>query len=149
VSLRGAPLRVQGFPPVGRSGLQQFPVAPGNPRSTLEACPAFHQRGDAIRGPVFYSFLALVLHKELHRRLDAARHSCAWSDIQEDLRALPEIALGGNGKRFALRSQCLGSGTSVFKAVGGCHSPCHPGACPTGGVCSAENSRWAYTSTAA
>ena len=87
-------------------------------KSTFETRPVFHQRDDTIRGHVFCSFLALVLRKELYRRLDRAGHAFEWSDIKQDLSALQEIVIEENGKRFALRSQCLGTCSSVFRAVG-------------------------------
>jgi transposase len=81
--------------------------------------PIFHQRDETIRGHVFCSFLALVLRKELYRRLEAAGHSgFEWSDIKQDLKALQEITFEENGKKLAVRSQCLGTCGKVFQAVG-------------------------------
>jgi len=87
-------------------------------KSTFETRPVFHQRDDTIRGHVFCSFLALVLRKELYRRLEAAGHSFEWSEIKQDLSALQEVVIEDSGKRFAVRTQCLGTCTSVFRAVG-------------------------------
>ncbi len=87
-------------------------------KSTFETRPVFHQRDDTIRGHVFCSFLALVLRKELYRRLEAAGHSFEWSEIKQDLSALKEVVIEDSGKRFAVRTQCLGTCTSVFRAVG-------------------------------
>ena len=39
-------------------------------KSVLETRPVYHQKDENIRGHVFCSFLALVLRKELDRRLD-------------------------------------------------------------------------------
>jgi len=44
-------------------------------KSRLETRPIFHKCDETIRGRVFCSFLALVLKKELYRRLDAAGNS--------------------------------------------------------------------------
>ena len=41
-------------------------------KSVLDTRPVFHKRDETIRGHVFCSFLALVLRKELDRRLEAA-----------------------------------------------------------------------------
>jgi len=41
-----------------------------NIKSILETRPVYHQKDENIRGHVFCSFLALVLRKELDRRLE-------------------------------------------------------------------------------
>ena len=87
-------------------------------KSLLETRPIYHQRDDAIRGHVFCSFLSLVLRKELERRLDERGHSFEWADIKQDLNALQETIIEDNGKRLAVRSQCLGTCGKVFQAVG-------------------------------
>jgi transposase len=87
-------------------------------KSMLETRPVFHQRDETIRGHVFCSFLALALKKELDRRLHTAGHSLEWADIKQDLKALQETTVEDEGKRLAIRSQCLGTGGKVFQAVG-------------------------------
>ncbi|NTV59019.1 MAG: IS1634 family transposase [Deltaproteobacteria bacterium] len=87
-------------------------------KSILETRPIFHQRDDTIRGHVFCSFLALVLKKELYRRLDASGHDFEWADIKQDLQALQETVIVENGKRIAIRSQCQGTCAKVCQAVG-------------------------------
>jgi hypothetical protein len=67
---------------------------------------------------VFCSFLALVLKKELDRRLDEAGHSFEWADIKQDLKALQETIVEDNGKSLAIRSECVGICGKVFQAVG-------------------------------
>ena len=56
-------------------------------KSILETRPIFHKRDETIRGHVFCSFLALVLRKELDRRLEKAGHCFEWADIKRDLKA--------------------------------------------------------------
>ena len=87
-------------------------------KSLLETRPVYHHRDATIRGHVFCSFLALVLKKELYRRLDAAGHTFEWADIKQDLNALRETVLDEAGKRLAVRSQCLGTCGKVFQSVG-------------------------------
>jgi hypothetical protein len=87
-------------------------------KSLLETRPIYHHRDATIRGHVFCSFLALVLKKELYRRLDGAGHTFEWADIKQDLSALRETILNEDGKRLAVRSQCLGTCGKVFQAVG-------------------------------
>ncbi len=87
-------------------------------KSVLETRPVYHQKDENIRGHVFCSFLALVLRKELDRRLQEAGQSFEWADIKQDLKALQEVAIEDNGKSLALRTECLGTCGKVFKAVG-------------------------------
>jgi len=87
-------------------------------KTIFETRPVFHQRGDTIRGHVFCSFLALVLRKELQRRLETSGYVFEWADIKQDLKALQEILIQENGKCLAIRSQCIGTCGKVFQAVG-------------------------------
>jgi transposase len=87
-------------------------------KSLLETRPIFHKCDESIRGHVFCSFLALLLKKELYRRLDAAGNSFEWSDIKQDLKSLQEVTLDEDGKRLAIRTQCQGTCGKVFQAVG-------------------------------
>jgi transposase len=87
-------------------------------KSILETRPIYHQTDKAIRGHVFCSFLALVLRKELELRLEKAELELKWSDIKQDLSALHQIQIEENGKRFTIRSECLGCCGKVFQAVG-------------------------------
>ena len=87
-------------------------------KSILDTRPIFHQRNETIKGHIFSSFLALVLIKELYRRLEKAGHNFEWADIKQDLSALQEITLEDNGKKLAIRSACKGVCGKVFQAVG-------------------------------
>jgi transposase len=87
-------------------------------KSVLDTRPIFHQRDETIRGHVFCSFLALVLVKEMYRRLEKMGHDFEWADIVQDLSALEEITLEDNGRRLAVRSACKGTCGKVFQAVG-------------------------------
>ena len=86
-------------------------------KSILETRPIFHQRDDTIRGHVFCSFLALLLKKELFRRLEEAGHDLEWSDIVQDLEALQETVIEENGRRLAIRTECQGTCSKIFQAV--------------------------------
>lgn len=87
-------------------------------KSLLETRPVYHQRDENIRGHVFCSFLALVLRKELHRRLEEQGHSFQWADIKQDLKSLQEVLIEDNGKSLALRTQCVRTCGKIFQAVG-------------------------------
>ncbi len=86
-------------------------------KSILETRPVYHQRDENIRGHVFCSFLALVLRKELERRLNQAGHLFEWSDIKQDLKALQQVTIEEDGKYFAIRSECKGHCGKIFQAV--------------------------------
>ena len=87
-------------------------------KSLLETRPVFHKRDETIRGHVFCSFLALVLKKELYRRIEAAGNSFEWSDIKRDIKALQEVTIEEDGKSLAIRTQCEGTCGKVFQSVG-------------------------------
>lgn len=86
-------------------------------KSMLDTRPVYHQCDENIRGYVFCSFLALVLRKELERRLNDAGHIFEWADIKQDLKALQQITLEEDGKCFAIRSECKGHCGKIFQAV--------------------------------
>jgi len=87
-------------------------------KSLLDTRPIFHQKDQTIRGHVFCSFLALVLRKELDRRLVAADHQFEWAEIKQDLKALQSITIEEKGRRLAIRSQSKGVCGKIFQAVG-------------------------------
>ena len=87
-------------------------------KTLLETRPVFHQRDENIRGHVFCSFLALILRKELERRLNNAGHDFEWTDIKQDLEALQIVDIEEDGKRFAIRTECQGNCGKIFQAVG-------------------------------
>lgn len=87
-------------------------------KSVLNTRPVFHKCDETIRGHVFCSFLALVLRKELDRRLEKAGHRFEWADIKQDLRALQEITIEEKSRKLAVRTICLGTCGKVFQAVG-------------------------------
>jgi transposase len=87
-------------------------------KSLLETRPIFHKRDETIRGHVFCSFLALILKKELYRRIEATGNSFEWSEIKQDLKSLQQVTIEQEGKRLAIRTQCQGTCGKVFQAVG-------------------------------
>ena len=87
-------------------------------KSLLTTRPIFHQKDRTIRGHVFCSFLALVLRKELDRRLSKAGHRFEWAEIKQDLKALQRVTIEEDGKRLSIRSQSQGICGKIFQAVG-------------------------------
>ena len=86
-------------------------------KSLLDTRPVYHQNDANIAGHVFCSFLALVLRKELDRRLADSKHRFEWSDIKQDLKALKRVEIEENGTRFAIRSDCKGVCGKIFQSV--------------------------------
>jgi transposase len=86
-------------------------------KSMLETRPVYHQRDENIIGHVFCSFLALVLRKELEKRLNHAGHVFEWSDIKQDLKALSQVTIEEGDKRFIIRSESKGHCGKIFQAV--------------------------------
>lgn len=87
-------------------------------KSVLDTRPIFHKCDETIRGHVFCSFLALVLRKELDRRLEAAGHQFEWADIKRDLKALQEVTVEESGRSLIVRTACVGNCGKVFQSVG-------------------------------
>ena len=77
-------------------------------KSVLDTRPIFHKRDETIRGHVFRSFLALVIRKELDRRLESAGHCFEWADIKQDLKALQEITIEDGGKPLSSAANATG-----------------------------------------
>jgi len=87
-------------------------------KSLLETRPIFHQKDRTIRGHVFCSFLALVLRKELDRRLLKNGHRFEWAEIKQDLKALQRVTIEEDGRRLSIRSRSQGVCGKVFQSVG-------------------------------
>ena len=87
-------------------------------KSLLETRPVFHQNGEAIRGHIFCSFLALLLRHELMERLKKRDEQPEWSDIIRDLAALQEVEVEQDGERYRLRLPLQGVCGKVLQAVG-------------------------------
>jgi transposase len=87
-------------------------------KSVFETRPIYHQRDENIRGHVFCSFLALVLRKELDRRLKEAGYHFEWADIKQDLKSLQEVVIDDNSKSLSVRTECVGTCGKVFQSVG-------------------------------
>ena len=87
-------------------------------KSLLTTRPIFHKMDETIRGHVFCSFLALVLRKELDKRLEQLGMDYEWNDIKQDLTALREVILTEDQSQLSIRTSCRGICADVFKAVG-------------------------------
>ena len=89
-----------------------------NMKSNLFTRPIFHKRNDTITGHVFCSFLALVLLRELQRRMEANGVEFHWKQIKLDLQALQEVIVKENKRKVVVRTECQGVCGKVFQSVG-------------------------------
>jgi transposase len=87
-------------------------------KSVLETRPIYHRRDETIRGHVFCSFLALVLRRELERRLENGGKRLEWADVIRDVDSLQEVELEVDSKRYLLRNETKGTAGRVFQACG-------------------------------
>ncbi len=89
-----------------------------NLKSILDTRPIYHKRDDTIRGHVFCSFLALVLMKELLRRMEERGWYPEWERLKDDLDALEEIKVRNSGRTFVIRSRTRGDAGKALQAAG-------------------------------
>jgi hypothetical protein len=87
-------------------------------KSVLDTRPIYHRRDATIRGHVFCSFLALVLLKELQRRMQARGWRAEWERLKDDLDALEEFTVQSTAGPFVIRSQTLGDAGRALQAAG-------------------------------
>ena len=88
-------------------------------KSILDTRPIYHQLDETIKGHVFCSFLALMLRKELDKRLEAAGLDLEWYDMKRDLSAFQEVVLDeSKNRKIAIRTAPQGTCSAVFRAVG-------------------------------
>ena len=87
-------------------------------KSGLDTRPVYHKVDDTIRGHVFCSFLAILLRRELERRLEKRAYKLEWYEILHDIAALEEVEAEISGKRIIFRSELKGCAGKVFQATG-------------------------------
>lgn len=87
-------------------------------KSGLDTRPVFHRLDRTIRGHVFCSFLAILLRRELERRLNDKGFNFEWNNILEDLAALEEVTAEVSGKQVIFRSEMKGCAGRVLQAAG-------------------------------
>jgi hypothetical protein len=87
-------------------------------KSTIETRPIFHQWDATIKGHVFCSFLALLLHYELQKRLKEHDYKLEWDALCRDLESLSEVAVREGEQWYNLRTALQGVTGKVLQAVG-------------------------------
>jgi len=87
-------------------------------KSILDTRPIYHHCTETIRGHVFCSFLALMLRKVLHDKLEKKERKLEWADIINDIDKIEEIEVTHRSKKFIIRTECSGVAGKVFQAAG-------------------------------
>jgi hypothetical protein len=87
-------------------------------KSILETRPIYHKRDETIRGHVFCSFLALVLKRELEKRMEEKGLDWEWAEVIRGLDNLQEVEAEFQGHRFVFRSQITGNASEALRAAG-------------------------------
>jgi hypothetical protein len=87
-------------------------------KATFDTRPIYHSSDAAIRGHVFCSFLALVLHKELAGVCEAAGIQPEWQAFLRDLDRMQVGTLTKDGKSLTVRTPVTGQLGAIFKAAG-------------------------------
>lgn len=87
-------------------------------KGLLQTRPIFHKADATISGHIFCSFLALLLMHELEERLNRRGWKLEWADIFRDLKALEEVEVRHNGKRYLLRTPLRGGCGKLLQAIG-------------------------------
>jgi transposase len=87
-------------------------------KSLLSTRPIYHKSTQAIKGHIFCSFLAILLIKELRRKMDAKGLKYEWKQILQSLNKLEEIKIEKDGKRFLLINDVTKCSREIFMAVG-------------------------------
>jgi len=87
-------------------------------KSILETRPIYHKRDETIRGHVFCSFLALLLKRELEKRMEEKNLDWEWAEVIRGLDNLQEVEAQFQGHRFVFRSQITGNAPEALRAAG-------------------------------
>jgi transposase len=89
-------------------------------KSLLSTRPIYHKSTEAIKGHIFCSFLAILLIKELRRKMDdkGLKLKYEWKQILQSLNKLEEIKIEKEGKRFLLINDVTKCSRDIFAAVG-------------------------------
>ena len=87
-------------------------------KSGLDTRPIYHKMDDTIRGHVFCSFLAILLRRELERRLEKRGFFPEWNEILHDVAAVEEVTAEISGEKIFFRSELKGCAGKVFQAAG-------------------------------
>jgi len=87
-------------------------------KSGIDTRPIYHKVDDTIRGHVFCSFLAILLRRELERRMEVREYDFEWNDILHDLATIEEVTARVSDKTILFRSEMRGCSAKVFQAAG-------------------------------
>jgi transposase len=86
-------------------------------KARMRTRPIYHSPDATIRGHVFCSFLALILHQALDEKLRRAGLAPEWADILRDLDRLEQGEIAQDGKHWLMRTEAGPAATAAFKAA--------------------------------
>ena len=86
-------------------------------KATMRTRPIYHSEDAAIRGHVFCSFLALILHQAIDEKLHRAGKRVEWADLLRDLDRLQHGEISQNGKRWPEKFMKWHSASGVMRAL--------------------------------
>ena len=87
-------------------------------KALMRTRPIYHSSDAAIRGHVFYSFLALILRQELDERCGKVGLRPEWGDVLRDLDRLQHATIESAGKTWTVRTQADGCAAALLQATG-------------------------------
>jgi transposase len=87
-------------------------------KSGIDTRPIYHKCVETICGHVFCSFLAILLRRELERRMDRVGCAMEWKDVLRGLEAVEEVTAQISGKTVVFRSELREGVGKVFQAAG-------------------------------
>lgn len=87
-------------------------------KSGINTRPVYHKCEETICGHVFCSFLAILLRRELERRIGEIGCGMEWKDVLRGLEAVEEVTAEISGKTVVFRSELREGIGNIFKAAG-------------------------------
>ncbi|MEM4248470.1 MAG: hypothetical protein QXH80_04305 [Candidatus Nanoarchaeia archaeon] len=87
-------------------------------KSGLDTRPVFHRLDRTIRGHVFCSFLAIVLRRELERRMAEKGYDFEWNDILHDIASIKDVIDEISEKTVIFRSEMKDCAGKFFQSTG-------------------------------
>ena len=87
-------------------------------KSGLDTRPVYHKLDRTIRGHIFCSFLAILIRRELERRLERRGYNLEWNEILQDIASVEEVTAEISNKKIIFRSELKGCAGKVFQATG-------------------------------
>lgn len=92
-------------------------------KTVLRTRPIHDELDEPLRGHVFCSFVALMLLKRLHARMEARGWGLHSEHLRGEFDDLQETTVRKSGKTFVIRSRTRGDTGKAIQAVGVAFGP--------------------------